>query len=74
MVLTSDSTGLASWQLPTVAAINGGQTNYIARWLTDTTLGTGNLYDDGTNVGIGKTNPTRILDTAGDILINNISL
>ncbi|MFZ2256201.1 MAG: hypothetical protein WAW59_00425 [Patescibacteria group bacterium] len=74
MVLTSDATGLASWQLPTIAGINGGQTNYIARWLTNTTLGTGTIYDNGTQVGFGKTNPTRILDTAGDILVNNLSI
>lgn len=35
-----------------------GATNYVARWTGTTTLGTGVLYDNGTNVGIGSTSPT----------------
>ena len=43
-----------------------GTANYIARWTPDTnSLGTGVLYDDGTNVGIGTTVPTAKLDVAG---------
>jgi hypothetical protein len=57
-VLTSDATGLASWATPSGAAISGGQTNYIARWITASTLGTGSIFDNGTNVGIGTTTPS----------------
>lgn len=74
-VLTSDSSGLASWQVPTVSGINGGQVNYIARWLTNTTLGTGSIYDNGANVGIGTTSPSAILDVVGwDARVNGLTL
>jgi hypothetical protein len=64
-VLTSDATGLANWTTPSGGAISGGQTNYIARWLSATTLGTGSLFDNGTNIGIGTISPTAKLDIAG---------
>ena len=34
-----------------------GTTNYSARWLSTNTLGTGAIYDNGTNVAIGTDNP-----------------
>jgi hypothetical protein len=38
-----------------------GEENYTARWTSSTNLGTGTLYDDGTNVGIGLTNPSAFM-------------
>jgi trimeric autotransporter adhesin len=54
-VLISNATGLASWWTST--SIIGWQSNYIARWLTTTTLGTGSIFDNGANVGIGTPSP-----------------
>jgi Chaperone of endosialidase len=68
-VLTSDATGLASWTTPSVA-ITGWQTNYGARWLTATTLGTGSVFDNGTNVGIGTATPESKLQTIGSMYVN----
>ncbi|MDB4755125.1 hypothetical protein OAG19_00570 [Akkermansiaceae bacterium] len=34
-----------------------GTANYLARWIDSDTLGIGAAYDNGTNVGIGTTNP-----------------
>ena len=48
----------------TVSALSGGTANYTARWTGATTLGTGVLYDNGTNVGIGNTSPTYKLDVS----------
>lgn len=43
-----------------------GAVNYTARWITATTLGTGTLYDNGTNVGIGTTAPSSALEVVSD--------
>lgn len=47
-----------------------GTTNYTARWTNSTTLGTGALYDNGTNVSIGGSSPGDRLEVAS----GNISL
>jgi hypothetical protein len=44
-----------------------GTTNYIAKWTGSTTLGNSIIYDNGTNVGIGTTNPNAKLDVNGEI-------
>ncbi|MDR3489798.1 MAG: tail fiber domain-containing protein [Bradyrhizobium sp.] len=52
----------------TNAPTGSGITNYVARWTPNgTTLGTGTLYDNGTNVGIGTTAPAQALDVWGNI-------
>jgi len=38
-----------------------GTANYTARWTDANTLGTGALYDNGTNVGVGVTSPAAAL-------------
>ncbi|MFZ5391386.1 MAG: beta strand repeat-containing protein, partial [Patescibacteria group bacterium] len=35
-----------------------GTPNYVARWTDANTIGTGVIYDNGTNVGIGTTTPS----------------
>lgn len=44
-----------------------GSTNYHARWTSGTNLGTGVIYDNGTNVGISDVTPVQKLDVAGRI-------
>src|SRR3990167_1198284 len=39
-----------------------GTTNYIARWTSDTVLGTGVIYDTGSNIGVNNTSPNYRLD------------
>ena len=54
----------------------GGTTNYLARWTSATTLGTGATYDNGTSVGIGTTSPAAKLhvdDGAGAALYVGLS-
>ena len=47
--------------IPGVPA-GSGTVNYLAKWTPDAnTLGIGVTYDNGTNVGIGTTNPTALL-------------
>jgi hypothetical protein len=48
-------------------SVSGGSTNYVARWASSTSLTTGSLFDNGTNVGIGTTTASYKLDVSGDI-------
>ena len=59
----------ASGNLSVVAGgsvVGGGTTNYVARWISPTSLGTGVLYDNGTNVGIGTSAPSSVLEVVTD--------
>ena len=52
------------------AGIGGsGTTNYLAKFTAGTTIGNSQIYDSGTNVGIGTTGPTAKLDIDGTIRI-----
>lgn len=64
-VLTSDAVGNATWK--SVASVGGvtgsGTLNYVPKWTpSGTNLGNSQLFDDGTNVGIGTTSPFAKLD------------
>jgi hypothetical protein len=58
-VLTTDGSGNLSWSTISGGGVSGsGTQNYLAKWTGTTTLGNSIIYDNGTNVGIGTTNPT----------------
>lgn len=60
-----DSSGNCSG---TAAGVGGsGTANYITKWSGTYGLTDSVLYDDGTNVGIGTTSPTELLDINGNI-------
>ena len=44
-----------------------GASNYAARWTSSTVLGTGIIYDNGSNVGIGTSSPSQKLEVNGII-------
>lgn len=54
--LATTLTGVLKGASGLVSAMTG-TTNYVARWTDANTLGTGVLYDNGTNVGVGETSP-----------------
>jgi hypothetical protein len=62
-----DSSGNIITTTPGGASLTGGATNYIARWASPTSLTTGSIYDNGTNVSIGNISPSYKLDVTGDI-------
>ncbi len=81
-VLASDATGLASWKnLSEIGGGNGGggnngstpggsgSTNYVSKWTNSNTLANSQIYDNGTNVGVGMSAPTAKLQVAGQVKI-----
>ena len=84
-VLTSDAAGLASWVTPTIVtasetlALSGslvGTPNYVAKYTpTGTGINNSQIYDNGTNIGIGTITPGAKLDiVGGDILVNGLTV
>jgi hypothetical protein len=62
---------IAGW-LGYTPANASGTTNYISKFTGSTTLGNSQIFDNGTNVGIGTTSPAQKLDVAGgDIILSS---
>jgi len=64
-VLMSNASGDGSWQ-PAPGGMGGtGTTNYIPKFTGSSTLGNSNIYQSGSNVGIGTTSPGYMLEVNG---------
>src|ERR1700683_4748150 len=48
-----------------------GTTNYVALWTGTTSIGTSNIYQSSSNIGIGSTSPVATLDVSGNTQIEN---
>jgi hypothetical protein len=59
------ATGATGAQGPAGSANISGTTNYITKFTAATTGGNSQLFDNGTNVGLGTTNPTQKLHIDG---------
>ena len=75
-VLQSDATGNGTWVNPTSLSIaetdpqvSSTTTNYIPKW-NGTTLVDGQVFDNGTNVGIGTSTPTDKVHVVGNIKVD----
>jgi hypothetical protein len=70
--VTTNSSGVlqqrtASQVLSDLTAVTGvGTSGYVARWISNSGLNSGILYDDATNVGIGTTTPSGKIDVRGN--------
>jgi len=67
-VLTAGSTGIGTW-MPAASGsgVSGITTNYIPKAASSTSLNDSALYQSGSNIGIGSTNPGQVLDVNGTI-------
>ncbi len=60
-VLTSDAAGLATWQTAAAVSMPAGTTGQTLYHNGTAYVSTSNLYNNGTNVGIGTTAPNSLL-------------
>lgn len=67
--LTINAKGLITAAANQSYLTGSSTTNYTARWTGSTTLGTGVLYDNATNVGISTTTPQSSLSVNGGVAI-----
>jgi hypothetical protein len=59
VVVTDENKNLVSSSVEASDIISGsGTENYLAKWLTSNSQGNSIIFDNGTGVGIGTTNPT----------------
>jgi len=62
-----------AWQSEnTNGMVGSGTANYLSKFSSSNVITNSLLFDNGTNVGIGKSNPLYKLDVNGDIKGNNI--
>lgn len=66
-VLSSTGSG-TSWITPFSGS---GTTNYVSKWTSGTALGNSQIFDNGTNVGIGTAAPNNKLSVIGNIEIQS---
>ena len=61
--ITNAASGTLDWtNIGDVGGVDGsGTTNYVPKWTDGDTIGNSVIYDDGTNVGIGTTSPSKRL-------------
>ena len=63
-VLSSTTGGVLSWA--TISGPTGsGTTNYVTKWSSASALTASQIFDDGTNVGIGTNTPAELLHVVG---------
>jgi hypothetical protein len=51
-----------------------GTTNYVSKFTSSSAIGNSQIFDDGTNVGIGTTTPSYKIDVTGDVRVNTGAL
>ena len=57
--------GNGTWATVSSGSLSGGVTNEMPLWTSATTLGTSNIFQSGSNIGIGTTTPVSLLDIEG---------
>jgi hypothetical protein len=72
-VLSSTGSGTDWVSLSEITGVDGtGTANYIAKWSDADTIANSQLFDNGTNVGIGTTSPNAKLQVVGTMSASNI--
>ena len=77
-ILSSTGTGTDWVSLSSISGVDGtGTANYVPKWTDADTIGNSQIFDNGTNVGIGTTSPTAKLtigSNASVLSTNGIAL
>jgi len=61
--------------ISTAGIIDGsGTTNYVAKWTDTDTIGDSQIFDNGTNVGIGTASPAHKVDVDGGVFADYFQL
>lgn len=65
------NTATSLWEAKSISAAGGvegsGTTNYVSKFTGASTIGNSQIFDNGTNVGIGTSSPGYSLDVTGSI-------
>ena len=66
-ILTSDASGVGTWQPGGTGGISGsGTINYVPKFTGTTSIGNSVIYESGPDIGIGTTIPRKNLEVMGD--------
>jgi hypothetical protein len=72
MVVANAAGELSTQAIGSGSVTGSGTTNYVPKWTSSSDIGNSLIFDDGTNVGIGTTTPSRKLDVNGDVKIGSL--
>ena len=69
-ILSSTGTGTDWVSISEISGVDGtGNANYVAKWLDTDTITDSQIYDNGTNVGIGNALPSQKLTVSGNAYV-----
>ena len=69
-ILSSTGTGTDWVSISEISGVDGtGSANYVAKWLDTDTITNSQIYDNGTNVGIGNALPSQKLTVSGNAYV-----
>lgn len=63
---------ITSWPSGGGGGLSGsGSANYVSKWTGGASLGNSQIYDNGSNVGIGTTGPNEKLEVSGNLFVSS---
>jgi hypothetical protein len=71
---TVENGGIGGWTRIDAGAIGSGTTNYVTKWTSATTIGNSQIFDNGTNVGVGTNNPQSKLHVTDRVELSRMGL
>jgi hypothetical protein len=65
---------IGGWTRLDAGGIGSGTTNYVTKWTSATTIGNSQIFDNGTNVGVGTNNPQSKLHVTDRVELSRMGL